>query len=122
MKEKAIAYYGEGIGCAAAIVKAGAEKYGFCLTKEMEESCSAVNCGFGIGSLCCALVGSVLLFGILLPQEEAKRLRMTLFVQFHEIYGNLDCACLSACRQDCSDVIGTVAELTERLLAEELYI
>ena len=116
MKQKALYYHEKGYNCSFVILKAGAEKYGIDLPEEAEQSCCAVSSGFGVGSICCALVGAVLLFGLLFSEEKAKTLRMQLFVLFHDKYESLNCCAISAHRQDCIEVIGDIAVLTEELI------
>lgn len=118
MKERALYYHEKGYNCSFVILKAGAEKYGVALPEEAQQSCCAVSSGFGVGSICCALVGAVLLFGLLFSEEQAKLLRMKLFVLFHDKYETLNCCAISAKRQDCIEVIGDIAELTEQLIEQ----
>lgn len=119
MKEKVILYYRQGFNCSRCILMAAAETYGFSLPEETLDSCGAVNNGFGIGGICSALVGAVLVFGILFPDERAKFLRLQLFLRFHEKYESLNCCILSACQEDCEGILGDVAELTEELIVCE---
>ena len=118
MKERALFYYAQGYNCSLAILKAGAEHFGIVISEALENSCSAVSNGFGVGSICCALVAAIELFGILFEEERAKTLRMQLFLSFHERFGSLNCCKLSCCRQDCSEILAYVAELTERLITQ----
>ena len=60
----------------------------------------------------------MLLFGLLFSEEQAKLLRMKLFVLFHDKYETLNCCAISAKRQDCVEVIGDIAELTEQLIEQ----
>ncbi len=120
MKEKALYYHEKGYNCSFVILKAGAEKYKLTLPEEAEQSCCAVSSGFGVGSICCALVGAVMLFGLLFSEEKAKLLRMQLFVLFHDKYETLNCCAISAHREDCTDVITDVASLTENLIEQHL--
>lgn len=116
MKQKALYYHENGCNCSFAILKAGAEKYHVNLSEEAEQGCCAVSSGFGVGSICCALVGAVVLFGLLFSEEKAKLLRMQLFVLFHDKYETLNCCAISAQRQDCMEVIADVADITEQLI------
>ena len=122
MTEKALYYHEKGYNCSFVILKAGAEKYNVSLPEEIEQGCCAVSSGFGVGSICCALVGAVLLFGLLFSEEKAKLLRMQLFVLFHDKYESLNCCAISANRQDCTDVITDIATLTEELIEREKSI
>ena len=119
-KEKALYYHEQGCNCSFVILKAGAEKYGLTLPEEAEQSCCAVSSGFGVGSICCALVGAVMLLGLLFSEEKAKLLRMQLFVLFHDKYKTLNCCAISAHIETCVEVIADVATLTEELIAQHL--
>ena len=61
----------------------------------------------------------MLLFGLLFSEEKAKLLRMQLFVLFHDKYETLNCCAISAQRQDCTEVIADIAEITENLIEQE---
>ncbi len=118
MKQRALFYCTQGYNCSLAILKAGADRFGIVLSHEMENSCHAMSNGFGIGSICCALVAAVELFGMLFEEEKAKILRMQLFLAFHEKFGSLNCCKLSCCRADCSEILAYVAEMSEQLITQ----
>ena len=44
---------------------------------------------------------------------------MQLFVLFHDKYETLNCCAISAQRQDCTEVIADIAEITENLIEQE---
>lgn len=119
MKEKVMCYYRQGYNCSQCILMAAAELYAFPLSEGTLNSCGAVNNGFGIGGICSALVGAVLVFGIMFSAERAKNLRLQLFLRFHEDYESLNCCTLSACQENCEGVLAEVAELTEELICSE---
>jgi C_GCAxxG_C_C family probable redox protein len=116
MRNLAIYFHNQGYNCSRCIIMAAAEKFGFPLPQEVSDCCCGVNNGFGVGTICSALVGSVMVFGILFSEEKTKLMRLELFIQFQEKYGGLNCCMISACREDCDDVIGDIAELTEKLI------
>ena len=121
MKEKAVRYYQEGFNCAQCILKAAAEQYGIKLPKESLNCCRGVNNGFGIGGICSALVGAVMVFGLLFNEERARLMRLQLFLKFHEKHESLNCCSLSACNTDCYALVEDIATLTEGIINEEMY-
>lgn len=119
MKKKALRYYQEGYNCAQCIIKAAAEQYGFELPKESLNCCRGVNNGFGIGGICSALVGAVMVFGLLFEAERARLLRLELFLRFHEKHESLNCCSLSTCNANCNALVEDIAQLTEGIIQEE---
>lgn len=120
MKQKALRYYQEGYNCAQCILKAAAEQYHFPLPQTSLNCCRGVNNGFGIGGICSALVGAVMVFGLLFEAERARLLRLELFLRFHETHESLNCCSLSACNSNCNALVEDIATLTEEIIEEEL--
>lgn len=119
MKERAMALCAQGENCSRALLKAGAEKYGYPLSKELEDSCNALSAGFGIGSICSALVAGVMVLGVLFPVDVAKQKSLILFCLVQSQWGCLDCCRLSRGREDCNTLIGEIAELLDGIIAED---
>lgn len=119
MKEKALFYYHNGYNCTQCILKAASDRYCFPLPRELLNGCDATNAGFGVGSLCGVLVGAVMIFGILFPEERAAMLRLQLLSQFQEKWKSLNCCNLAQCCKDCDDIIADIAVITENLIAVE---
>jgi len=118
MKERAMALCAEGENCSRAILRAAAEKFEFSLSDEMIDSCNAVSAGFGIGGMCSAIVAGVMVLGVLFPTDEAKQKSLLLFLKAQGKWNCMDCCRLSANREDCSELIGEIAELVEEIIKE----
>lgn len=118
MKEKTMAYCRAGENCSLGLLRAASDKYGFPLSKEMTDSCGAVCSGFGIGSVCSALVAAIQVLGVLFVPEEAKRRRLFFLLAFQEKFGAMDCPTLSAGKSECIELMGEIAALLEQIIEE----
>lgn len=119
MREQAKLFSTQGYNCSQCILMAASQKYGFPVSKETLGSCSGINNGFGVGTFCSALVGGIMVFGILFSEETAKFLRLQLLLDFREKYQNFNCCCLSESPEQCQEIIGDVAELTEKIIVTQ---
>ena len=119
MKEKTIAYCRAGENCSLALLRAASDQYGFPLSKELIDSCGAVCSGFGIGGICSALVAAILVLGILFDPEESKNKRLFFLLDFREKFGAMDCPTLSACKLDCTELMGEIGALLEETIGGE---
>lgn len=118
MKERVMYWCKEGENCSRAILRAAAEQYGFPYTSEMENSCAAVNAGFGIGGFCSGLIACIMVLGMLFDEEEAKAKRLDFLMRFRAAYGSLDCGALSGDRADCVELMGEMGRLLEECITE----
>lgn len=119
MKECVMYWCGEGENCSRAILRAAAEKYGFPYTSELENSCAAVNAGFGIGVFCSGLIACVMVLGMLFDEEEAKARRLDFFMKFREEYGSFDCGSLSGNRPNCIELMGEMGRILEACIEKK---
>lgn len=117
MKEKTMTYCRAGENCSLGLLRAAADKYGFPLSQEMIDSCGALCSGFGIGGICSALVGAIMVLGILFEPEEAKKRRLFFLLAFQERFGAMDCPTLSAGKLDCTELMGEIGALLEETIA-----
>lgn len=118
MKEYVKAYCAARENCAFAILHAAAEKYKFDLSEELKDSCAVLQAGFGVCGTCGALVACLMVLGILFSENDAKRIRLFLFLQFQEKYKGFDCCTISTGRLDCTDVMMDIAELLEEQIEQ----
>lgn len=122
LKEKAVYYYKNGYNCSQCILRAAADVYEFnCYSNYLEMACAAVNTGFGVKSICSVTVSAIMLFGILFDADTAKRLRILLLDEFYSTRATINCSNPTG-ELDCTETIGTVAEIAERLIKEEKII
>ncbi len=118
MKEKTAYYCQNGYGCAGSIFRAAQESFGIDLSPYLSNS--AVLCpGFGIGSLCSALVACLLVLGILFAEDDVKRLRVVFLSEISARCGSLNCCQLSARSADCGGILLIAAEVVEELVLRE---
>lgn len=116
MRERALAYYAQGLNCAQCILAAAADQYQMELSPKQLQALNPISAGFGIGGFCSVLVAVLMVFGMLFDEEEAKSLRTRFLFHFQEQYGCLNCGMLS--RGDCSILIGDAAEWMQQLIDE----
>lgn len=118
MKTLVKKYIEERENCALAILHAAAEKYHFDFSEALKDSCSVLEAGFGVCGTCGALVGCLMVLGILFSEQDAKRIRLFLFLQFQEKYKGFDCCTVSKGRLDCTDVMLDIAQLLEEQIEQ----
>ncbi len=116
MRTRAISFHSQGYNCSSCIIMAASEKFNFAIPQQISDCCGGINNGFGVGTICSALVGSIMVFGILFSEETTKLMRLELLMRFQSKYGGLNCCMISACREDCDEVIGDIAEYTDELI------
>ena len=73
MKNETLEYYQNGYNCSQCLLKAADEKYNLKLSPQVYKSCSAINTGFGVGSICSVLIAGIMLFDIIFDKADAKR-------------------------------------------------
>jgi len=118
MKERAMVFCKQGYNCSQCIVEAGIEKYGVKAGKEVFDGCSGICNGFGIGNMCSALIGGIILLGIMFPDHWAKVLRLQLLSRFYQKFGSFQCCELACERTECTDILEFVAEVLDELIVE----
>ena len=122
MKDLALFYYNEGYNCSQSVLKAFEEKYSYTIEPSLYKSLDAVNTGFGIGSLCSAIVGGIMIFGLVFDDITAHRARLKLLTHFDVYYNSVNCSGLNRARTPyggCDKIISSAAYFTELILLEE---
>jgi C_GCAxxG_C_C family probable redox protein len=121
MREKAVEYYRKGYNCSQAVIKAAEHRFGIRVPAQSIDMCRGVNNGFGSGNICCALIGAVMVFGIMFSESKTKALRIKLLDAFAQRRGSLSCGALTRNGRDssvCVGIVGDIAELTEEIIVE----
>ncbi len=120
LKEKALYYYKKGYNCSQCILKAAEYVYKIPISNQSMKLCSAVNNGFGVGSICSVLVSGIMVFGIMFDEVTAKKLRIKLLSEFGRGH-KIDCISLKKEFNDgnCEKIVGEIAELIEFAINEE---
>lgn len=122
MKDQAIQYYQQGYNCSQCILKAAEERFQVSVPSQSFHMCSGIRMGFGIGGICSALVGGIMVFGLMFEEEAVKRLSIKLLTMFHERFDTLQCSKLKNQRDQqaiCDSIVGEAAAIIEQLIVEE---
>ncbi len=117
MKETAIEFYSGDYNCSQCILKAAETVYGIDTGQSCMDMCSAVNVGFGVGCICCAVIACVMVLGSLFDKETAVRLRMRFLSELYSTKSSLNCSSLK--QTSCEELIGFMSETLERIIIEE---
>ena len=121
MRKLAVEFYNEGYSCSQSILKAAEIVYKVKVPEESINMCKGVGSGFGAGNLCCALIGGVMVFGLLFDEGTTKCMRLRLFDAFRQKYGSIQCAALTRqVKGDCDQLVADTAEITQELIEEYL--
>jgi hypothetical protein len=98
---------------------AAEKKYKLCIPMQSIEMCKCVGHGFGVRNICCALVGGIMVMGLLFDGEIATQLRVMLLDALSQKYGSINCGVLiKKVRNDCGIIVGDVAELTQLIIED----
>lgn len=116
MKENTLAYLTQGESCSRSILLGAAKTYNFPLCQSTLDSCNAIQAGFCIGGICSALVGAVMVLGILFPEKEAQQKSLLLFSEVQSHWNCLDCCKLTLQMENCQDFIGELCELLDEIM------
>ena len=119
MKDLAYRYYFDGWGCGQCIIKAADTKYALGLNGELIKAVSAAGNGFGYSGLCAAPAAVILLFGYMLDENTAKRLRIMFLNEFNMKYGSFNCCALQR-TEGCENIIMYAADTADRMISAEL--
>lgn len=125
LKDLAVFYYNEGYNCSQCVLKAFEDKFSYTVDQSLYESLNAVSTGFGVGSICSALVGGVIIFGLVFDKITAQRARLKLLANFEAYYNTLNCSGLNNARTgygSCERIISSVAYFTEITLLQEGFL
>ncbi|MDR1559593.1 MAG: C-GCAxxG-C-C family protein [Clostridiales bacterium] len=119
MRKLAAQFYRRGLNCSQSILKAAELVYKIKVPEQSFNMCQGVGSGFGLGNLCCALVGGVMVFGLMFDENVTKRMRIRLFDLFQQKYGSIQCAFLTRrVGNDCEQVVADVAGMTQRIIED----
>ena len=125
LKDLAVFYYNKGYTCSQCVLKAFEDKYSYPIDQNLYTPLNAVNTGFGVGSVCSALVGGVFIFGLVFDEITAQRARLKLLANFDAYYNTLNCSGLSNARTGyggCEKIISSAAYFTEIILLQEGFL
>ena len=115
MRDAALAYLNDGMNCAQCLIKAADDEYGLRLGERCYGLCSMLSNGFGVGLFCGVPLAGLMLLGLTLSPETAKRARLLLLSGFFERFGSFDCAVLTRCG-GCDAIITETSDLIKTLI------
>lgn len=125
MKNLALKHFQTDSNCSQCILKAFEEKYNYPLNPQIYKSLSAVNSGFGIGTVCSALIAGIIIFSTVFDEQTALRARLKLLSNFNSYFGTVNCSSLSPSKNSfngCDKIIYMTAAFTEQILLEEGFL
>ncbi len=111
LKERALRHYEDDCGCAACILLACGEEYGKDISSDCLKSCESFCGGLGVGSLCGALLGSLMAIGIFC--EDISTDKLIFMDKFNSRLGSMLCSKLRT-----SDGCGHIIEISCDILSE----
>jgi len=125
LREKALQYRRQGYNCSQCIIKAAEQVYKVPVSRQVFQTCQGINAGLGVGEICVLLLAGIMVFGLLFDELVTKKMRIKLLTSFTEKYPGMNCSSLLAQRgasdAACEGLIGEVADMMERIIAEEQH-
>jgi C_GCAxxG_C_C family probable redox protein len=118
MKDLAIKFHREGYNCSQCIIKAYDEKYGKKFDASFYKALNGIYNGFGVGSLCSVFVACVMVLSLEFSEDEIAQKRMIFCNNFYEKFGGINCSKLKKDYDGCEYIIGSGAEMLEKMINE----
>ena len=125
LKDLAVYYYNCGYNCSQCILKSFEDKFSYTVDPILYKTLNAVNTGFGVGSICSALAGGVMIFGLIFDEITAQKARLRLLASFDSYYNTLNCSALSNKRTvhgSCEKIISYTAASVESIILETDFL
>ena len=121
MQKLAVEFFRQGYNCSQSILKAAEILYNIKVPEESFNMCKGVGSGFGTGSLCCSLVGGIMVFGLMFDENTTKCMRIKLMDLFYQKYGSTQCGLLlKLMKDDCERIIADAAYMTNQIIKGSL--
>jgi len=119
MEKLAVEFFNEGFNCSQSILKAAEIIYNIKIPEASFNMCKGVGAGFGTGNFCCALVGAIMVFGLMFDEADMKYMRIKLLDLFLQKYGSTQCAILmKKTNDDCEQVIRDIARIVQGIIED----
>jgi C_GCAxxG_C_C family probable redox protein len=119
MDDVAIQYYNTGYNCSQSIIKSVTEYFNKPVSPSAHDLCANVKRGFGVGNICCAIVGGTMALGLYFDEKTAAQLNVMLLDSIQQRFGGINCAMLSRkMRNDCDALVGYVADITRQIIED----
>ena len=87
-------------------------------SEDLYRSLSSFYNGLGVGSICCALLGAAMVFGLSCSEADARQKTLLLFQRIQGKYGTLYCPRLRSPEDDCQALLQDIDRLTHEILDE----
>ncbi len=116
LKERALKHYAEDNSCAVCILLACAEEYGCDISEDCLCGCECFYNGLGIGSLCGAVLGSLMAIGIFC--EDISLDRLIFMDKFSERLGSMRCPKLKS-TVGCERIIEISCDILSELIDKD---
>ncbi len=120
MKENTLVFLNQGESCSRAILRGAAETYHFPLTQSTLDSCNAIHAGFCFGGMCSAVVGAIMVLGILFSEIEAQQKTLLFLCEIQSHFQCLECCKLTLQFEDCQGFIGELCDILEDIIDLEI--
>ncbi len=116
LKERALRHYEDDCGCAVCILLACREEYGGDISADCLRGCEGFCSGLGIGSLCGALLGSIMAIGIFC--EDVALDRLIFMDRFNSRLGSMRCSKLRR-SPGCGHIIEISCDILSELIDKD---
>lgn len=127
MKKISMDYYREGYNCCESIIMAANKKYKLNLNKDILKIASPINNGMGVGSLCSAIIGGVMIIGYIFEKNISPEHTPINHIRM-EFIDNVSCKlrainCSQICKNfisenNCTEVISIIADVLDRVICK----
>lgn len=120
MRTRIEKWFHAGENCSRILLRAAAEKYEIPLSEDILAACGGIQGGFGICGMCSALVGAVMVLGLLFTEEEVRQRRIVFLWYAQERLGGLDCGSLSGKGEDCLPLLLEIGESLQEVIEADI--
>jgi hypothetical protein len=100
-------------------MKAYEEKYVKKNNNSFLKALNGIYNGFGVGAVCSVFIACVMILSLEFDEDEIAEKRMILCNEFYEKFGGINCSKLKESYEGCEYIIGTGAELVEKMIKKQ---
>ena len=108
----------EGLNCSQSVFKAVCENCGIKTDDNMLSMLNGISAGFGIDGFCSAVIGTLCALGCVYDEDEMKKIRLLLLMDFNERFSGLECGKISEKSRDCGEVMNFLQKWAEAKIKE----
>lgn len=127
MKNFVADYYKNGYNCCEAVIMAADKKYKLGVSKDVLYSANLINNGMGVGSLCSAIIGGVMVIGLVFGRQntiqdsQLGQLRMQFLDCVNCELKSINCSQICKtplARDNCIEVISIIAGILDKIISK----